>query len=117
MLLASLPGPGDQAVPLVGLPGNPHSAVVGFVTLALPVIDAMLGRPASALSVVRAGEELRSPAHHTRLIAGNVVEGVFQLSPYGGSAMLRGLAQSSGFAVVDQREVPAGAQVAWLPLP
>lgn len=117
MLLASLPGPGDQAVPLVGLPGNPHSAVVGFVTLALPVIDAMLGRPASALSVVRAGEDLRSPAHHTRLIAGNVVEGVFQLSPYGGSAMLRGLAQSSGFAVVDQREVPAGAQVAWLPLP
>lgn len=117
MLLASLPGPRDQAVPLVSLPGNPHSAVVGFVTLALPVIDAMLGRPASALSVVRAGEDLRSPAHHTRLIAGNVVEGVFRLSPYGGSAMLRGLAQSSGFAVVDQAVVRSGAQVAWLPLP
>ena len=117
MLLASLPGPHGQAVPLVSLPGNPHSAVVGFVTLAVPVIDSMLGRSASALAVVRAGEDLRSPAHHTRLIAGTVVDGVFQLSPYGGSAMLRGLAQSSGFAVVDQPVVAAGAPVAWLPLP
>lgn len=117
MLLASLPGPHGQAVPLVSLPGNPHSAIVGFVTLAVPVIDAMLGRAASALSVVRAGEDLRSPVHHTRLIAGTVVDGVFQLSPYGGSAMLRGLAQSSGFAVVDEPVVPAGAPVAWLPLP
>ena len=117
MLLAALPGPHGQAVPLVSLPGNPHSAVGGFVTLAVPVIDAMLGRVASALSVVRAGEDLRSPVHHTRLIAGNVVDGVFQLSPYGGSAMLRGLAQSSGFAVVDEPVVPAGSPVAWLPLP
>lgn len=117
MLLASLPGSHGQAVPLVSLPGNPHSAIVGFVTLAVPVIDSMLGRPVAALSVVRAGEDLRSPAQHTRLIAGNVVDGVFQLSPYGGSAMLRGLAQSSGFAVVDQPLVPSGASVEWLPLP
>lgn len=117
MLLATLPGLHDRSVPLVSLPGNPHSAVVGFVTLAVPVIDSMLGRAVPALSTVRAGEDLRSPAHHTRLIAGNVVEGVFQLSPYGGSAMLRGLAQSSGFAVVDHPVVSAGSQVAWLPLP
>jgi molybdopterin molybdotransferase len=117
MLLASLRGSHGRAVPLVSLPGNPHSAIVGFVTLAVPVIDSMLGRPVSVLSVVRAGEDLRSPAQHTRLIAGNVVDGVFQLSPYGGSAMLRGLAQSSGFAVVDQPLVPSGASVEWLPLP
>lgn len=117
MLLASLPGPVGPSVPLVSLPGNPHSAVVGLVTLAVPVIDSLLGRSASALAVVRAGEDLRSPAHHTRLIAGTVVDGAFQLSPYGGSAMLRGLAQSSGFAVVDQPVVPAGAPVTWLPLP
>lgn len=115
MLLAALPA-SPRPVPLVGLPGNPHSAVVGFVTLALPVMEAMLGRGLPPLSLARAGEELRSPAGHTRLIAGNVVDGVFMLSPYGGSAMLRGLAQSSGFAVVSER-VADGAEVSWLPLP
>lgn len=116
MLLASLPGPSARPVPLVGLPGNPHSAVVGFVTLAVPVIDAMLGRSPAPLLSARAGEELRTPPGHTRLIAGNVVNGVFHLSPYGGSAMLRGLARSTGFAVVTS-PVPAQAEVEWLPLP
>lgn len=116
MLLASLPGSHQRPVPLVGLPGNPHSAVVGFVTLAVPVLEAMLGRSPAALVSVRAGEDLRVPRGHTRLIAGNVINGVFVLSPYGGSAMLRGLAQSTGFAVVTS---PAAAQseVEWLPLP
>ncbi len=39
------------------------------------------------------------------------------LSPYGGSAMLRGLAQSTGFAIVPEGTTPAGSVVAWLPLP
>jgi molybdopterin molybdotransferase len=116
MLLAAVPGAGGRRVPLIGLPGNPHSAIVGFVTLALPVIDAMLGIPPVRLGTLRAGEELRTPPGHTRLIAGTAVDGVFALSPYGGSAMLRGLAQSTGFAVVSER-VPAGAEVQWLPLP
>ncbi len=116
MLLAALPGIGGGRVPLIGLPGNPHSAIVGFVTLALAVIDAMLGIPPVRLGTLRAGEELRTPPGHTRLIAGTAVDGVFVLSPYGGSAMLRGLAQSTGFAVVSER-VPAGAEVEWLPLP
>lgn len=117
MLLAAVPGAGELPVPVVSLPGNPHSAVVGFVTLAVPAIDALLGRSSSTLERVRTAEELRAPADHTRLIAGNVVDGAFVLSPYGGSAMLRGLARSSGFAVVADRLVPAGGQVEWLPLP
>lgn len=117
MLLASLPSERPTPVPLVGLPGNPHSAVVGFATLAIPAIDALLGRSPAPRHTARAGEDLRCPPDHTRLIAGTVVDGVFQLSPYGGSAMLRGLAQSTGFAVVTDQGVPAGAEVEWLPLP
>ncbi|MDP1876473.1 MAG: molybdopterin molybdotransferase MoeA [Actinomycetota bacterium] len=117
MLLASMPGPAGVDVPLVGLPGNPHSAVVGLVTLAAPIVDAMLGRSTSAPRWVPTKEALRSPPHHTRLVAGNLVDGAFELSPYGGSAMLRGLAQSSGFAVVAEGVTPAGAIVQWLPLP
>jgi len=77
----------------------------------------MLGRPVRPLRRVPAADDLRAPAGHTRLIAGNLVDGAFHLSPYGGSAMLRGLAQSTGFAVVPEGVTPAGASVDWLPLP
>lgn len=117
MLLAAVPGGNGLPVPVVSLPGNPHSAVVGFVTLAVPALDALLGRSPSPLERVRTADELRAPVGHTRLIAGSIVDGAFVLSPYGGSAMLRGLARSSGFAVVAERLVPAGAHVEWLPLP
>lgn len=116
MLLATLRGEGDDPVPLIGLPGNPHSAIVGLMTLGQPVIDARLGIRMGALLQVRTREALRTTPDHTRLIAGNIVEGAFVLSPYGGSAMLRGLAQSSGFAVVDVN-LAVNDLVRWLPLP
>ena len=117
MLLAEFATHDSRRVPIIGLPGNPHSAIVGLLTLAEPLIDAMLGRPRTPLAMVSTASELRAPKDHTRLIAGNLVEGRFELSPYGGSAMLRGLAQSSGFAVVPEGTTPEGAHVQWLPLP
>ena len=117
MLLASLPAPDGRSVPLVGLPGNPHSAIVGLLTLALPVMDAQLGRRRAEATRLPAAEELRAPEGHTRLVAGVVRDGRFELSPYGGSAMLRGLARSRGFAVVPEGVTPAGGLVEWLRLP
>jgi molybdopterin molybdotransferase len=117
MLLATLSTASGGLVPVIGLPGNPHSAIIGLMTFAQPIIDSMLGRPALTLRSVPTVEALRSPAGHTRLIAGNLVDGRFVLSPYGGSAMLRGLAQSTGFAVAQAGDTPAGAVVEWLPLP
>lgn len=117
MLLASVPDGAGRSVPMVGLPGNPHSAVVGLVTFGRPIVDAMLGRAAAGLRRVPAAADLHAPAGHTRLIAGNLVDGVFELSPYGGSAMLRGLSRSSGFAVVPEGTTAAGNLVEWLPLP
>jgi molybdopterin molybdotransferase len=111
MLLARL-----QSVPLIGLPGNPHSAVVGLMTFGQPVIAAQLGLSEPLLLSVKTDEELRCTSGHTRLVAGIVREGFFVLAGYGGSAMLRGLAQADGFAVVDH-DVPAGSDVPYLPLP
>ena len=116
MLLADIAA-GVRRAPLIGLPGNPHSAIVGLVTLGEPLIGAMLGRPRTPLALVPTDVELRAPHAHTRLIAGNLVDGRFELSPYGGSAMLRGLARSTGFAVVPEGSTPAGERVEWLPLP
>jgi molybdopterin molybdotransferase len=109
MLLAEVPRPGGDSslhpVPLVGLPGNPHSAVVGLVTLAVPLLDGMLAAPPRTASA-RPGRPACRPGH-TRLIAGRLVDGTFTLSGYPGSAMLRGLAQSDGFAVVTRTCGPA----------
>jgi molybdopterin molybdotransferase len=116
MLLADLPDGSGESVPVVGLPGNPHSAVVGLVTLVIPLLDGMLGRPPSALPRVPTRDELRGSSDHTRLVAGRLIDGVFTLSPYPGSAMLRGLAQSDGFAVVRQTVEP-DMEVDWLTLP
>ena len=117
MVLATIPGSDDRVVPLIGLPGNPHSAVVGLVTLGVPVIDAMLGRLEQPLPLVPTASELRAPVNQTRLIAGVVRDGRFELSPYGGSAMLRGLTRSRGFAVVPPGITAVGGEVRWLRLP
>lgn len=111
MLLARL-----DSVPLIGLPGNPHSAVVGLMSLGEPIIGGMLGLPVRELPRVHSRDDLRTTPHHTRLIAGVLRDGEFMLSGYDGSAMLRGLASSDGFAVVEH-DVAAGAEVPWLQLP
>lgn len=100
-----------------GLPGNPQSAIVALISLGQPVINSLLGQPVNELETVVTRDELTAPADFTRLIIGNVVDGAFEVAPYLGSAMLRGLAHSAGFAVVTTRLTAPGENVRWLSLP
>ena len=102
---------------LLGLPGNPQSAVVALISLGAPVIASMLGRSGSELPTVLTRSELTAPADFTRLIIGNIVDGQFEVGQYLGSAMLRGLAHATGFAVVTKEVTSAGESVRWLSLP
>ena len=111
MLLAHI-----NKVPLVGLPGNPQSAIVALLTLGQPVIDALMGRKEVELNQIVTGDDIDVPEGFTRLVLGNVVDGWFEMGEYLGSAMLRGLAHSTGFAVAD-KSMEEGEMVAWLPLP
>jgi molybdopterin molybdotransferase len=111
MLLAHI-----NSVPLVGLPGNPQSAVVALLTLGQPVIDSLMGRKEAELNQIVTGDDIDVPEGFTRLVLGNVVDGWFEMGEYLGSAMLRGLAHSTGFAVAD-KSMEEGEMVAWLPLP
>ena len=111
MLLAHI-----NNVPLVGLPGNPQSAIVALLTLGQPVIDALIGRKKVELNQIVTGDDIEVPEGFTRLVLGNVVDGWFEMGEYLGSAMLRGLAHSTGFAVAD-KSMEEGEMVAWLPLP
>ena len=105
----------DNAI--LGLPGNPQSAIVALISLGGPVISAMLGQAAHELPIVITRDELTAPQDFTRLIIGNLVDNEFVVAPYLGSAMLRGLAHSTGFAVVAKNLTAAGESVRWLSLP
>ena len=111
MLLAHI-----NKVPLVGLPGNPQSAIVALLTLGQPVIDALMGRKETELNQIVTGDDIDVPEGFTRLVLGNIVDGWFEMGEYLGSAMLRGLAHSTGFGVAD-KSMEEGEMVAWLPLP
>jgi molybdopterin molybdotransferase len=111
MLLAHI-----NKTPLVGLPGNPQSAIVALLTLGQPVIDALMGRKETELNQIVTGDDIDVAEGFTRLVLGNIVDGWFEMGEYLGSAMLRGLAHSTGFGVAD-KSMEEGEMVAWLPLP
>ena len=102
---------------MLGLPGNPQSAVVALVTLGAPLLRAMLGRPESGFPEVILDTGLSAPARENRLVLGTVADGRFTAASHLGSAMLRGLAAAQGFAVLPHGGAAAGTAVRWLPLP
>jgi molybdopterin molybdotransferase len=126
MLAARVPATGAPAQPgargrrawLVGLPGNPQSAIVTLVSLAAPILAGLAGRRAVPdLAEFLSAEAIGAPAHEDRLVLGSVREGTFHPGSHLGSGMLRGLAAATGFAVLPPGGVTAGAAVRWLPLP
>lgn len=116
MLLATVRH-GQRTVPLLGLPGNPQSAIVGLMTLGVPVIRSLLGESDLPLELVNTANEISAPTNFTRLVLGNLRDGRFEMGEHLGSAMLRGLALSTGFAVAASGLTPEGSSVRWLPLP
>ena len=111
MVLADVGG-----VPLVALPGNPQAAVAGLLTLAFPLIDGLLGRRPRTNQQVTLAEHLNAPDDQTRMVGGVIADDGFRRSEHAGSAMLRGLAASTGYAVIPPGGAAPGESVQWLPL-
>ncbi len=116
MLLARI-ATDNRNVLLLGLPGNPQSAIVGLMTLGAPVIDTFLGAETLPLQTVTTSGEISAPKDFTRLTLGDLRDGRFHMGEHLGSAMLRGLAHSTGFGVASSGITPDGGTVRWLPLP
>jgi molybdopterin molybdotransferase len=103
MLTARLSGPG--AGYLVGLPGNPQSAIIGLVTLAAPLLAGLSGAPLPPLATVRLAVDVPGRGDFTHLaLARMTAEGAVTL-PHAGSAMLRGVASADGFVIVRPGQV------------
>ena len=99
--------------PLIGLPGNPQSAIVALMTLGQPLIDATFGRKLQELPLISSDDQFDAQPGFTRLVLGNLDGRRFQMGKYLGSAMLRSLAQAEGFAVCTNPPTP----LRWLGLP
>ena len=100
---------------LVGLPGNPLSALVALATLFAPIVATRLGLRTPAAQDVRLSEGIATSV--TRLLVGCRRDGAFEGVERVSSAMLAGLAQADGWAVVEPPGANSGESVEWLPLP
>ena len=113
MMLATLDG-----TPVVGLPGNPLSAIVATVTLIQPSFEAWFGRAQRDLPKVAMAEGVAPSSRPlTRLMVGRRELGGFRQVERVSSAMLRGIAHADGWAVVPPQGVHAHEAVPWIPVP
>ncbi len=123
MLLAGVPAGNGRTALLVGLPGNPQSAVIGLLTLVAPVVAGWLGRAEPSLArlprvTLGAPVRGRGTDTHLALVRRDPTDGLAYPVPHAGSAMLRGLATAIGFAVVaPESEAAVGDHVPLVPLP
>ena len=99
--------------PLIGLPGNPQSAVVALMTLGAPLIQAIFDKPLNTLPEISTKDKFEAQPGFTRLVLGTLNNGEFNIGQFLGSAMLRSLAHADGFAVCTNPPT----QLRWLGLP
>ncbi|MEE6258412.1 molybdopterin molybdotransferase MoeA [Plantactinospora sonchi] len=120
MLLARVAGADGRTRFVAGLPGNPQSAIVATVSLVAPLLAGLRGRPMPELPQVTLAEPVAGRGDHTHLALVRVdpVRGTAHPVRHVGSAMLRGLAQADGFAVIAPgTEGRPGDRVPVVPLP
>ncbi len=116
VLLASIEE-NSRNIPLLALPGNPQSALAALSSIGSPLISGLLGSHLMDLTEIELSEIIKTPDGFSRLVPGIVDGKRFIQSEYLGSAMLRGVAYSEGFAIVNPGENPAGSNARWLPFP
>ena len=115
---------GEDAVPIITLPGNPVSAYISFEQFALPAIRRLMGRtpyvrPSADAMITH---DLASPDGRRQLARGilSLVDGRLAVTPVGaqGSHLIGDLAESDALIVVPESvtSVAAGETVTVLPL-
>ncbi|WP_185200652.1 molybdopterin molybdotransferase MoeA [Glaciihabitans sp. INWT7] len=101
---------------VLGLPGNPLAAMMGLLTLAVPLLAGLQGR-ASALGRVESADRIEGRDASSILVPFRTVDGRGVANPWLGSGMMRGLADADGVLVVPPGGVGAGDRVETVPLP
>jgi len=114
-----LNGPGGKNIPLLGLPGNPVSAMVAFEMFARPAIRTMLGKaniPRPMVEGVLTGPIRNEDGRRVYArVEVELKDGVYQATPTGpqGSNILTSMSRANGLAICpeDLAGKDAGEQV------
>ena len=93
------------------LPGNPAAGMLAFLSLGLPLVDGLLGRPLAALGSELAAVPVAGAGHGVRLVAATVSNGQATPCDKQSPAMLIGLAAADTVLVVPHDGVAAGDRV------
>ena len=101
-------------IPIISLPGNPQSAIAALTSFGLPIIYSLAGKNNEKAIFTKMGVDMETPEGFSRQVPGNVIDGEFMPAKYLGSAMLRGLANSAGFAILQPGLNKKGTMVRWL---
>ena len=102
---------------LIGLPGNPQSAVIGLLTLAVPLISGANANPLAKLELRTIASDMNGPHREARLVLCTQEAGVIKPIEYLDSSMLRGFVSATGYAVLSPGGAKSGEQIQWITLP
>ncbi len=102
---------------VVGLPGNPMSAAVAFLTLGAPVLAGLTAREFPPLDAATVTADVMAPPTEHRLVPATRSAGTVTPLPFQGSAMLRSVAVATCFAISEPGGTLAGGNVSVLPIP
>ena len=102
---------------LIGLPGNPQSAVIGLLSLVAPFIAGSYGQIMPTLESRTFNADLKGPAREVRLVLCTEADGVVTPLEHLDSSMLRGFVDAHGYAVLPAGGAVSGQILPWLNLP
>ena len=111
-LFAKLPGQH-----LIGLPGNPQSAVIGLLTLGNAFLRGSYGQPLPDLPTIELAVDIKAPPREIRLALCTLSSNRAQPVEHLDSSMLRGFVAADGYALIPAGGAKAGTYVRWLNLP
>lgn len=102
---------------LIGLPGNPQSAIIGLLTLAVPLISGANAKPLPNLELRTISSDMNGPHREARLVLCTQEAGFIKPIEYLDSSMLRGFVSATGYAVLPPGGAKSGQQIQWITLP
>jgi molybdopterin molybdotransferase len=102
---------------LIGLPGNPQSAVIGLLSLVMPLIAGMNGQELPTLETRTIALDQKGPARESRFVLSKESSGTVTPLDFLDSSMLRGFVGADGYAILPPGGAKSGQQVEWLNLP
>lgn len=107
---------------LIGLPGNPQSAVIGLITLVSNFIAGATNKSRTTFGTRIMATDVTASANEHRFVLSRQIKSLTKVGhiepvEHLDSSMLRGFVDAEGYAVIEPGGATSGSIVSWIPLP